>query len=223
MSVSMAGLPLAPRGDESTCDACDTRATVRQLRASKIVDASIAADQLAERLSTEGFGDSSDLHALLPSIYADLKRVAHRQLFRHLHGPTLSTTVLVHEAYSRLIQGNGARHVSRTHFFALSARVMRQVMIDHARARATGKRGGTTLGLHETDAAEASPFQALLAFAQDLAALDRADPRLARLIEQHWFLGMDSAELAALHGTTQRTIQRELQRARAWIGELLAP
>ena len=106
---------------------------------------------------------------------------------------------------------------------SLPTEALLEFMLDHARARATGKRGGTTLGLHETDAAEASPFQALLAFAQDLAALDRADPRLARLIEQHWFLGMDSAELAALHGTTQRTIQRELQRARAWIGELLAP
>lgn len=223
MSISTAGLPLAPHGDEVARDACDTRATVRELRASTIVDASIAAEQLADRLCAEGFGDSADLHALLPSIYADLKRVAHRQLFRHLHGPTLSTTVLVHEAYSRLVQGDAVRHISRTHFFALSARVMRQVMIDHARARATGKRGGATFGLHEADAAEGSSFHALLAFAQDLAALDRADPRLARLIEQHWFLGMDSTELAALHGTTQRTIQRDLRRARAWIGELLAP
>lgn len=223
MSISMACIPLAPCGDEVVRGACHTRATVREHRANTVVDASIAADQLADCLCAEGFGDSADLHALLPSIYADLKRVAHRQLFRHLHGPTLSTTVLVHEAYSRLVQGDRARHLSRTHFFALSARVMRQVMIDHARARATGKRGGATLGLHETDAAETSPFQALLAFAQDLAALDRADPRLARLIEQHWFLGMDSAELAALHGTTQRTIQRDLRRARAWIGELLAP
>jgi RNA polymerase sigma factor (TIGR02999 family) len=222
MSVLTASLPLTRRGD-AACAACDTRGTVSELRVSAIVDTSTATNQLVERLSAEGFGDSADLHALLPSIYADLKRVAHRQLFRHLHGPTLSTTVLVHEAYSRLIQGDGARHLSRTHFFALSARVMRQVMIDHARARATGKRGGTALGLHEADAAETSPFQALLAFAQDLAALDHADPRLARLIEQHWFLGMDSTELAALHGTTQRTIQRELRRARAWIGELLAP
>jgi RNA polymerase sigma factor (TIGR02999 family) len=223
MSVLTAGLPLAPRGGDAARAACDTRGTVSELRVSAIVDTATATDQLVERLSAEGFGDSAGLHALLPSIYADLKRVAHRQLFRHLHGPTLSTTVLVHEAYSRLVQGNGARHLSRSHFFALSARVMRQVMIDHARARASGKRGAATLGLHEDDAAETSPFQALLAFAQDLAALDRADPRLARLIEQHWFLGMDSAELAVLHGTTQRTIQRELRRARAWIGELLAP
>jgi RNA polymerase sigma factor (TIGR02999 family) len=223
MSVLTAGLPLAPRGGDAARAACDTRGTVSELRVSAIVDTATATDQLVERLSAEGFGDSAGLHALLPSIYADLKRVAHRQLVRHLHGPTLSTTELVHEAYSRLIQGDGTRHLSRTHFFALSARVMRQVMIDHARAHATGKRGCTALGLHEADAAETSPFQALLAFAQDLAALDRADPRLARLIEQHWFLGMDSAELAALHGTTQRTIQRELRRARAWIGELLAP
>ncbi|WP_395679904.1 ECF-type sigma factor [Dokdonella sp.] len=223
MSVLIARLPPAPRDGDAAGAACDTRGTASELRVGAIVDTSTAADQLVERLSAEGFGDSADLRALLPSIYADLKRVAHRQLFRHLHGPTLSTTVLVHEAYSRLVQGHDARRLSRTHFFALSARVMRQVMIDHARARATGKRGGTLLGLHETDAAEVSPFQALLAFAQDLAALDRADPHLARLIEQHWFLGMDSGELAALHGTTQRTIQRDLRRARAWIGELLAP
>ncbi len=218
-----ASRPRRARDDIDADVACDTGATVTPCRVTAIVDASTDAVQLAERLCAEGFGDSGDLRALLPAIYADLKRIAHRQLFRHMHGPSLSTTALVHEAWSRLAQADGGAGTSRAHFFALSARVMRQVVVDHARARLAGKRGGGTFALIDSDAAEASSYQALLGFAQELAALERVDARLARLIEQHWFLGMDSTELALLHGTTPRTIQRELRRARAWVGEMLAP
>lgn len=181
--------------------------------------------ELAERLADEGYGDAATLRDLLPFVYEDLKRIAHRQLLRSLCGATLSTTVLVHEAYARVAQHRADRAPDRAHFIALCARVMRQVVIDHLRAKGAGKRGrgAAVLELLDGDARDEPTFQALLAFVQAFDGLAAADPRLARLIEQHWFIGLDPPELATLHGVTLRTIQRELKRARAWLGELLVP
>jgi RNA polymerase sigma factor (TIGR02999 family) len=180
---------------------------------------------LAERLSSEGFGEAAALRELLPLVYVDLKRIAHHQLFRQVPGATLSTTVLVHETYARLARDQGRAAPTRTHFISLCARVMRQIVIDHARARAAAKRGGgeAALELLDSDSADPSQVHVLLGFVEALDALAAADARLARMIEQHWFLGMEPDELASLHGVTLRTVQRELKRARAWIGELLLP
>jgi RNA polymerase sigma factor (TIGR02999 family) len=178
----------------------------------------------AERLAGEGFGAAGDLRDLLPTVYADLKRIAHRQLFRNVRGATLSTTVLVHETYARIAQGRTAPALDRTHFIALCARVMRQVIIDHLRARGAGKRGGggVNMELLDRDVAEEAGGNALLAMAEALDTLAAADVRLARLIELHWFIGLEPEELAVIQGVNLRTIQRELKRARAWLGELLA-
>jgi len=179
---------------------------------------------LAERLSDEGFGDAADLRNLLPTVYADLKRIAHRQLFRNVRGATLSTTVLVHETYARIAQSQPSPALDRTHFIALCARVMRQVIIDHLRARGADKRGGgeARLPLLDRDISEEAGGNALLAMAEALGTLAASDARLARLIELHWFIGLEPEELAVIQGVTLRTIQRELKRARAWLGELLA-
>jgi len=183
----------------------------------------IEVSDLADRLSAEGYGDEADLRELLPSVYADLKRIAHRQLFRSVQGATLSTTVLVHETYARIAERPG-RSLSREHFISLCARVMRQVVIDHLRAHGADKRsGGARLELLDSDAPDEPQFQSLLQIAEALDALAESDARLARLIEHHWFLGLEPDELAAVHGVTLRTIQRELKRARAWLGELLVP
>ena len=182
------------------------------------------APDLADRLSEQGYGDKAELRELLPSVYADLKRIAHRQLFRNVQGATLSTTVLVHETYARIAEQPGGRSLSRAHFVSLCARVMRQVVIDHLRAHGADKRGGgARLELLESDAAVEPQFHALLTIAEALDTLSDSDVRLARLIEHHWFLGLEPDELAAVHGVTLRTIQRELKRARAWLGELLVP
>ncbi|HEY6943301.1 ECF-type sigma factor [Dokdonella sp.] len=180
---------------------------------------------LAERLADAGYGDARDLRALLPQVYAELKRIAHRQLFRNVPGATLSTTVLVHEAYARVAAHGAEARLTREHFLALSARVMRQIVIDHARARASTKRGGgrATVELAAADAHDAALDDALLALDDALALLERVDPRLLRLIEQHWFIGLDSDELVALTGLSLRTVQRELKRAKAWMAELLGP
>lgn len=181
--------------------------------------------ELADRLADAGYGDARDLRVLLPQVYAELKRIAHRQLFRRLPGATLSTTVLVHEAYARVAANGADARLTREHFLALSARVMRQIVIDHARARSSAKRGGgvAAVELAATDAHDATLDDALLALDDALALLERVDPRLLRLIEQHWFIGLDSDELVELTGLSLRTVQRELKRAKAWMAELMAP
>lgn len=179
---------------------------------------------LAEQLSLEGYGEAADIRELLPEVYTDLKRIAHSQLFRRIPGATLSTTVLVHEAWLRISKGDCAPVFGRAHFMALCARVMRQVVIDKARAHAAGKRSAdATLGLDQIAVMEPTQFEAQLGFVEGLEVLAKADARLARIIEQHWFIGLEAEELAELHGVTLRTIQRELKRAKAWVGELLAP
>lgn len=179
--------------------------------------------ELAERLAQEGYGDAFELRALLPEVYADLKRIAHRQLFRRVPGASLSTTVLVHEAYARLAERGADRQLTREHFLALCARVMRQVVVDHARMRGADKRGGdrVQVDLVESDGHVEPQDQALMVLADALDTLERVDARLVRLIEQHWFIGLEADELAALHEVSLRTVQRELKRARAWLAELL--
>lgn len=179
--------------------------------------------ELADRLAEEGYGDAVELRALLPEVYADLKRIAHRQLFRRVPGATLSTTVLVHEAYARLAERGADLALTRAHFLALSARVMRQVVVDHARTRGAEKRGGdrAQVDLIEGDSRVESQGQALMVLADALDTLEHLDPRLVRLIEQHWFIGLEPEELATLHEVSLRTIQRELKRARVWLIELL--
>lgn len=178
----------------------------------------------ADRLEREGLGEAIALREMLPMVYADLKRIAHRQLLRRAGGATLSTTVLVHETYARVAASSSPPPGGREHFVALCARVMRQVIVDHARTRAAEKRGG---GLEHAELSEHlggdDPHGVpLLSLAEALEDLAVADARLLRLVEQHWFLGLDSDELAVLHGLSLRSVQRELKRARAWLAGLLA-
>ncbi|MBN8482825.1 MAG: hypothetical protein J0L88_14675 [Xanthomonadales bacterium] len=183
-----------------------------------------ADDDFADRLEREGLGEAAALRELLPVVYADLKRIAHRQLLRSTGGATLSTTVLVHETWARIAASSAAPPGGREHFISLCARIMRQVVIDHARARAAEKRGGglDAVELSEHDGGDDPHGIPLLTLAEALEDLADADPRLLRLVEQHWFLGLDPDELAALHGLSLRSVQRELKRARAWLAGLLA-
>lgn len=202
----------------------DNRSRVVPLRPRGPAAMSATPTEFALQLEREGFAPAAELDELLPTVYADLKRIAHRQLLRHVPGATLSTTVLVHETWARLA-AHGEGRFSRAHLLSLGARVMRQVVVDHARARAAGKRGGNLhrVELDDDDARDEPQGQAILLLGEALDTLERADPRLLRLIEQHWFIGLEPDELAELHEVSLRTIQRELKRARAWLAELLAP
>lgn len=166
-----------------------------------------------------------DVHALLPQVYSDLKQLAHRQRLRLRPGDTLSTTCLVHEAYERLAPHAQDRIQSREHLMAYCARAMRQILIDAARARSADKRGSgqTHYELAEHDLIDGNDPDALLAMDQALNQLALHDERLVRLIELRLFAGLEPAEIAPLLDVTLRTVQRDWQRAKAWLGATLQP
>lgn len=172
-------------------------------------------------------GEGAELRHEFERVYAELKQIAHR----HLAGspaPTLNTTGLVHEAYVKLSQADLGRLNDEGHFFALAARAMRQIVVDHARARVADKRGGVGLQLVELDEAANMPHAALtpeelLRLDSALTSLGAEEPRLASLIELRFFSGLPLAEIATLRATTERTLNRDWRRARAQLYATLYP
>ena len=170
-------------------------------------------------------GDAAARDAAYELVYAELKRVAHRELARQ-RGATLCTTALVHEAYVRL-SGSDALPADRQHLIALGARAMRFVLVDHARRALAQKRDGDVQplsvtgvnvggGSGETNAAD------VLALDQALERLGALDARLAQVVEWRFFGGMSEPEIAAELGLTERTVQRDWRRARAFLHRELA-
>ncbi|WHZ18008.1 MAG: hypothetical protein OJF55_000157 [Rhodanobacteraceae bacterium] len=166
-----------------------------------------------------GSGDASARDALFALLYDELKRVARKQL-HGMSSPTLDTTGLVHDAYLKLAAPAALNLQGRKHFFVLAAKVMRQIVIDHARARAAGKRGGGAAFAVTLDEAVEQPAQQvapdkLLELDRALTTLEASQPRLSSLIELRFFTGLDLAEIAALQEVSERTLNRDWRRARA--------
>jgi RNA polymerase sigma factor (TIGR02999 family) len=157
------------------------------------------------------------------TLYQELRRLAHAQLRRGGPHPTLSTTAVVHEAYLKLAVAT-SRWNNDEHFMCLAARAMRQVVVDYARSRATGKRGGDLqrVNLADTPAAQELPLEELLAIDRGLQRLEREDARLAALIELRFFAGLDNAEIADALALSLRSVARDWRRARAFLLEALA-
>ena len=155
-------------------------------------------------------------------VYAELKRIAARVLAQSGHS-TLNPTALVHEVYAKLIGSEQLSLQGRQHFHALCARTMRQIVVDHARARYAGKRGsGEPLAaLTEDGAIDVSQPETLVALDLALDRLERHDPRLVELLHYRVFAGLELAEIAPLLGVTPRQLQRDWQRARIWIADAL--
>lgn len=167
-------------------------------------------------------GDISALDRLMDAVYGELSRIARNALSRERRDHTLQTRALVHEAYLKLVDAD-VDWQDRSHFFALAARAMRRVLIDHAKSRSRSKRGGNPLRVELADlpgATTASPIDLL-----DLeAALDKLatrDPRHAQLIELHFYAGMDYEEAAEVLGVSPRTVGRDLRVARAFLAREL--
>jgi len=157
----------------------------------------------------------SDAYA---AVYGELRRIAHRQLRSLRPGATLVTTALVNEAFLKLSR-HPAGWEDRTHFFALAARAMRQILVDYARERRAQKRGGDRP--HTTLDEAAIPVEGI---AEEMIGIDRAltrlehvDERLARLVEWRFFGGMTEDEIARARGVTTRTVRRDWQKARAFL------
>ncbi len=160
-------------------------------------------------------GDSDALDRIYPHVYDELRGVAERQLRREQAGHTLHPTALVHEAYMKLA-GSDLDASSRSHFLAIAARAMRQVLVDHARRRGAQKRGGDWFPTTLTDGSASVELNP-----EELIALDHAletlDERQRQVVECRFFGGMEEAEIAEALGVSERTVRRDWVKARAWL------
>lgn len=167
--------------------------------------------------------------SVLPAVYAQLRAAAHKQLSDERGGHTLSATALVHEAYLKLASGREVPWEGRRHFYAAAAEAMRQVLLDHARARARVKRGG---GRARIDLDQAPTVQEPGAAGgragsldpDDFVALDGAirrlgdrDPRMAEVVRLKYYAGLEIAQVAAVLGVSERTVKNDWAFARAWL------
>jgi RNA polymerase sigma factor (TIGR02999 family) len=165
-------------------------------------------------------GDASALERLLPLVYAELKRIASRHLRREGPGHTLQPTALVHEAYLRFVKVPGPGWQDRAHFFGVAARLMRQVLVDHARARRADKRGGGAHKISIDDTTEPAAAVAdvdLISLDEALCRLDELDPQQARIVEVRYFGGLTIDETAEVIKVSPATVKRDWAVARAWL------
>jgi RNA polymerase sigma-70 factor, ECF subfamily len=174
-------------------------------------------DHLLPAMTTAPPSESAPFDALFARVYEELRRIASRQLAKR-GGGTVTTTALVHEAYLRLAQGREAEWHDRAHFFALAARAMRFVLVDHARARVAVKRGGAQpVTLDDAMVAHAERPEELLAIHEALERLHVVGPRLAQVVQLRFFAGLSHEEIAELTGMSVPTVKRDWARARAWL------
>jgi RNA polymerase sigma factor (TIGR02999 family) len=176
--------------------------------------------EITRLLRAHSAGDPLAFDRLVPLVYDRLRALARGQLARQRPGQTLSPTGLVHEAYLQLARDTGIDWRDRSHFFAISSRAMRRILVDYARRRTAQKRGGGARPLVALDPdSVAVEQQADVVLAVD-GALDRLaafNERLARLVECRYFAGMTEAETADALGISLRTVERDWPRARAWL------
>jgi RNA polymerase sigma factor (TIGR02999 family) len=164
-------------------------------------------------------GSRDALDRLFPLVYDELRRMAHRALLRERASHTLNTTALVHEAYLRLVDQHRANWNDRVHFLAIAATAMRRILVDYARRQKRLKRGGEQRPVTLDDAMLVADQRAdtLLALDEALSGLGALNERLARVVECRFFAGLTTEETAVALQVTTRTVERDWQKARAWL------
>lgn len=169
-------------------------------------------------------GDRAALDRLFGLVYAELRRLARRQLHDAPPQQTLHTTALVHEVYLKLSADVGWSTRDRSHFFALAARAMRYILIDHARRRTRRKRGGpeAPISLENAEVPVHGRGEELLALDEALGKLEAVDPELARLVEWRFFAGLSVEEVAQILAVSERTVKRQWRAARAFLYQQLS-
>lgn len=168
-------------------------------------------------------GDAEALQQLTPLVFDQLKRLAERIFRGERPGHTLQPTALVNELFERLI-GSGIDLHDRNHFFALSARMMRRVLVNHAEAKRAAKRGGDALRvtLQEDSLADGADAVDLIAIDEALTTLGKLDPRKSEMLELHYFAGLTYAELADVMQVSESTVHQDLRTAKAYLKSRLA-
>ena len=175
--------------------------------------------QITELLRRWTSGDSQALEELTPIVYNELQRLAHYHLQHERGGQTLQTTALVHEVYLRLCDGERPQWESRAHLFAVAARIMRHILVDHARRRGADKRGAGAVRTVFQEALSV-PVQEDLDLVELNIALDKlaaVDARKCQVVEMRFFAGMHAREIAAVLGATEATVRRDWIIAKSWL------
>jgi RNA polymerase sigma factor (TIGR02999 family) len=164
-------------------------------------------------------GDRDALEQLMPLVYAELRRMARNHLSRERGDHTLQSTALVHEAYLRLAGQDPPQWQNRAHFFAIAARIMRQILVDHARAREAAKRGKgvRTLLLDEAILHPQKVDMDVIALDKALTELSELDEQQSRIVELRFFGGLTIEDTSEVLGVSQATVKRDWVVARAWL------
>lgn len=174
---------------------------------------------VTEMLNKWKDGDQDALEKLIPVVYDELRRQAARYLRRERRGHTLQATALIHEAYLRLINQATIEWKNRAHFYAIAARLMRQILVDHSRRRQAGKRGGSDIRVPLEEAMVTTPGRNvdLVALDEALTRLAEIDPQQSRIVELRYFSGLSVEETAEVLGVSSRTVKRDWNVAKAWL------
>jgi RNA polymerase sigma factor (TIGR02999 family) len=183
-----------------------------------------AASHVTQLLREWSRGNDSVVAELTPLVYRELRRLADGYMRRERPDHTLQPTALIHEAYLRLVDQKRPEWQSRSQFFRFAAHLMRQILVDHARACQAQKRGGDRqrVPLEEADMPGDEPPVSVMAVHEALIRLASFDERKAQIIELKFFGGMTEDEIADAMGISVRTLGRDLRLAKAWLGQILS-
>jgi RNA polymerase sigma factor (TIGR02999 family) len=175
--------------------------------------------ETTELLRAWAGGDESALERLTPRVYDELRRLAGRLMRNERQGNTIQATALVHEAYLKLVDIDNVNWQHRAHFFAMSAQVMRHILLDRARRTMAGKRGGDSprINLDEVPDLGTERARELIALDDALSAMSKIDPRKARVIELRFFAGLSVEETAEVLKVSPDTVMRDWRLARGWL------
>jgi RNA polymerase sigma factor (TIGR02999 family) len=176
-----------------------------------------ATHDVTQLLARWANGDEQALQDLTPIIYKELRLLAASQLRKERAGHTLQPTALVHEAYLRLVDQKSPNWQSRTHFFGVAARLMREILVDHARRRQARKRAGLTVSLDEAVSFRQERSADLVALDLGLNALEKLDARKSKAVELRYFGGLAMEEIAQALDVSPVTVRRDLRMAEAWL------
>lgn len=181
--------------------------------------APVSTHEVTRLLQAWGSGDDNALERLMPLVYNELHRLAHRYMAGEQPGQTLQTTALVHEVYLRLVDVNNINWQDRAHFYAICARLMRRILIDFARSRNYQKRGGHSphIELEEAVTVSAVVGSELLAVDEALKELAKLDQRKSEVVELRFFGGLTVEEVAAALKVSPETVMRDWKLAKAWL------
>jgi len=181
--------------------------------------------EISSLITAAESGDSAAVDALFAVLYSELHRMAKRELARRGAPPSLSVTTLLHEAYLDISGRAGASFPDRARFMGYAARVMRGLIIDHARNRGAIKRGGQfeLTSLDDQDVGNSADPKELADISDALDQLAKVDPDLAALVDLKFFCGFSFAEIAALRKLSERTVQRQWEKARIYLHQNLRP